>query len=72
MEFICNKCSSKKLFIQSQGSQTGLYCQSCGKWIKWMSKEEIRIFEYKNSIHDLSNISTEELLKEIKKRVKGN
>lgn len=33
MDFKC-KCGSKSFFIQSKGSQIGLYCSVCGKWQK--------------------------------------
>jgi hypothetical protein len=36
------KCGCKEVFIQSEGIHTGLYCADCGKWIKWLSKDEIR------------------------------
>ena len=29
----------------NNGIQTGLYCSSCGRWIKWMGKEEFRLYE---------------------------
>ena len=43
--FECPKCSSKDTFIKPNGNQTGLYCADCGKWIKWLTKEEIRLYE---------------------------
>lgn len=44
-EFVCPKCNSKDLFTKANGNQIGLYCGDCGKWIKWLSKDESRIFE---------------------------
>lgn len=32
-------------FIEKKGIQTGLYCNKCGRWIKWLSKDEVRLFE---------------------------
>ena len=29
----------------NNGIQTGLYCSGCGRWIKWLGKEEVRLFE---------------------------
>ena len=29
----------------NNGIQTGLYCSGCGRWIKWLSKEELRLFD---------------------------
>ena len=39
------KCGSFDFFIQKQGSNTGLYCSICGKWQKWLNKDEVRLFE---------------------------
>lgn len=40
------KCGSLDFFIEKQGNNTGLYCSMCGKWQKWMNKDEIRLFEH--------------------------
>lgn len=47
MQEKCNKCSSNKLFIEIQGSRRGLYCGECGKWQKWITKEELQIAKFK-------------------------
>ena len=45
------KCGSTNLFFEvNNNNQTGIYCAKCGKWIKWASKEEIRIINNKNGI----------------------
>lgn len=50
MKCICTKCGSKDFHLEIKGNNTGLYCNKCGKWIKWLSKDEIRVFEfYKNN-----------------------
>ena len=51
MDFKC-KCGSKSFFIQSKGSQIGLYCSVCGKWQKWLTKDEVRQFEYETNTLD--------------------
>ena len=43
--FICSKCNGTYTFIKKNNTQTGLYCSKCGKWIKWLGKEEIRLYE---------------------------
>lgn len=43
--FSCEKCGSVDVFIKKSGNQTGLYCGDCGKWIKWLTKDEIRLVE---------------------------
>lgn len=45
MGMIC-KCGSKGFFIEEHGNQTGLYCSVCGKWQKWLKKDEIRLFNH--------------------------
>lgn len=42
-QFECTKCGSKEIFIEEKGSQKGLYCADCGKWIKWLSKDDYRL-----------------------------
>ncbi len=42
----CKKCGSVSLHTEVKGNNTGLYCDDCGAWIKWLSKDELRAFEY--------------------------
>ena len=42
----CKKCGSVSLHTEIKGNNTGLYCDDCGKWIKWLGKDELRAFEY--------------------------
>lgn len=42
---ICPDCKGQKFFIKENGSQTGLYCSHCGRWIKWLNKKEKRLYE---------------------------
>ena len=42
----CKKCGSLDLFIETKGSNTGLYCSDCGAWIKWLGKDEINAFNH--------------------------
>lgn len=46
MDFVCTKCGSVDMRIESKGSQTGLYCCDCGKWSKWLTKDEISAFNF--------------------------
>ena len=57
----CKRCGSKKVFTETKGSQTGIYCSECGKWIKWGTKEEIRLIRHTYS----SKWSDREKLEEI-------
>ena len=42
----CKKCGSTSLHTEVKGNNTGLYCDDCGAWEKWLSKDELRAFEY--------------------------
>lgn len=46
MKLKCNKCNSEKLFIEIQGDRRGLYCGECGKWQKWITKEELQVAKF--------------------------
>lgn len=50
------KCGSLDFFMKKQGNNTGLYCSMCGKWQKWMNKDEIRVFEYNHKPKAKNNI----------------
>lgn len=55
MEFRCTKCGSLNMEVEQKGSQVGLYCADCGKWIKWLSKDEQRAFNNQNCPNDKYN-----------------
>ena len=42
----CKKCRGTSLHIEIKGNNTGLYCNDCGKWLCWLSKDDLRAFEY--------------------------
>lgn len=42
----CKKCGSAAFHTEVKGNNTGLYCDDCGAWVKWLSKDELRAFEY--------------------------
>ena len=41
--FQCPQCQSKDVFTEKSANNTGLYCGDCGKYIKWLTKDEIRL-----------------------------
>lgn len=45
MNYQC-KCGSMNMFTEKKGNNTGLYCSECGKFQKWMGKNELRAFEH--------------------------
>lgn len=42
----CKKCGSTSLHTEVKGNNTGLYCDDCGAWVKWLGKDELRAFEH--------------------------
>ena len=42
----CKKCGSISLHTEVKGSNTGLYCDDCGAWVKWLGKDELNAFEH--------------------------
>lgn len=49
----CKKCGSISLHTKVKGNNTGLYCDDCGAWIKWLGKDELRAFEHANKSRGL-------------------
>ena len=39
MNYEC-KCGSMDFFTAPKGNNIGLYCSMCGKWKKWLGKDE--------------------------------
>ena len=42
----CTKCGSIALHTEVKGNNTGLYCDDCGAWIKWLGRDELRAFKH--------------------------
>lgn len=36
----CSYCKSDLLILKETDNKTGLYCQNCGRWLKWVDDEE--------------------------------
>lgn len=53
----CKKCGSISLHTEVKGNNTGLYCDDCGAWIKWLGKDELRAFEHTNKSRGLRAIA---------------
>jgi hypothetical protein len=62
MNMVC-KCGGKEFFTEEHGNQTGLYCSACGKWQKWLKKDEIRLFNHSVKVENTS------LLERLKARI---
>lgn len=59
----CKKCGSISLHTEVKGNNTGLYCDDCGAWLKWLGKDELRAFEH--SIREATNEERESVDKYI-------
>lgn len=46
MNYECNKCGSIDFFTEPRGCNIGLFCSMCGKWKKWLGKDEAFLFEH--------------------------
>lgn len=45
-KYYCKKCRSTSLHTEVKGNNTGLYCDDCGAWQRWLGKDELRVFEH--------------------------
>ena len=50
------KCGSDDFFLHHEGNQFGIYCQKCGKWLKWANKNERNLFKEGDSNADLQTL----------------
>lgn len=41
----CPKCGNIGFYIKARGCNVGKYCDSCNKWIKWVSKSDVKIMQ---------------------------
>lgn len=57
-EYSYPKCNSKELFVKKSGNSTGLYCDNCGAWIKWLGKNELRAFEHSAKQKHVENVDS--------------
>lgn len=62
----CTKCGSIALHTEVKGNNTGLYCDDCGAWVKWLGKDELRAFEYSQK-NKKEKLNYSELREEIHK-----
>lgn len=56
----CKKCGSIALHTEVKGNNTGLYCDDCGAWIKWLGKDELRAFNYNQMVSQMRETTPEE------------
>ena len=46
------KCGHNDFFFADKGSQKGIYCSYCGKWLKWADKDEQNLKMKQEPIRD--------------------
>ena len=51
----CKECGRKngEYYIQAKGPHYGIYCDNCGKWIKWIKQYEIDAIMSKKNINKI-------------------
>jgi hypothetical protein len=37
---VCSYCKSDSIFLKESDDKTGVYCQNCGRWLKWVDQSE--------------------------------
>lgn len=42
---VCNFCKSENLYMKEADSKTGLFCKSCGRWLKWVTPDEKAVIQ---------------------------
>ncbi len=69
MDMVC-KCGGKEFFTEEHGNQTGLYCSACGKWQKWLKKDEVRAFNHSHDVAmQIEEFQNASLLERLKARI---
>lgn len=62
----CTKCGSIALHTEVKGNNTGLYCDDCGAWIKWLGKDELRAFEHSQEIQTATLVDATQYYRQYK------
>ena len=62
----CKKCGSISLHTEVKGNNTGLYCDDCGAWVKWLGKDELRAFEYNQKKSDIKLSNNKDMITRFK------
>ena len=45
-----NECKHERLVIEVTKSRKGLYCLECGKWLKWLGKQEYNKLRFQGNV----------------------
>ena len=46
----CPVCDGVEFFALVKGNQVGAYCCNCGRWLKWLSKNDTECFRAANAL----------------------
>lgn len=50
------KCGNDDFYVIKRESQVGAYCKYCGKWIKWLNKNENKLAQFQGRIEPMDYI----------------
>lgn len=42
---VCRTCECTRFYLAHRGMQIGCYCASCGSWIKWVGKADLKTLQ---------------------------
>ena len=57
----CGNTDCKAFYIEERGSQKALVCDRCGRWIKWVGKNEMRALLAQGvHFHDIKKVNKNE------------
>lgn len=45
-EYQCKCGAINKVTLVPKGTAVGLYCTKCGRWLKWVNKDEQKVVEH--------------------------
>lgn len=42
----CNRCLTTEVVLREKGPHIGAYCANCGRWLKWLGKNEKNFVDF--------------------------
>lgn len=43
-KYRCKRCGSQDFFLAEDAMHVGIYCNECGRWLKWANRDERNLF----------------------------
>jgi len=65
----CGKCGGTSFHTNVKGNNTGLYCDACGSWIKWLSKPDLKAFKAAQGREQVAPVFTKPGVKDMSVRL---